>query len=216
MPSITVNEPNKAPATLPLEKDPFVIGRNPAKCDLAFESLGISSTHCSISKCGEAYKLTDLNSSNHTYVNGRMVSEHFLNHNDRIALGVIAIVFANENQKPPPQSAAKTPAAGTPGVAPPPKEEVAEPTFFMDGEKLRKKLEMVRSGTSTPAITDGGEAAPAPQQKIGATAKDYANAFNKDEAKPASSGAGKFVLGLLLGLMIGAAVAVGVALYLRH
>lgn len=53
-----------------VDKDEFVIGKKPAWCDgvISFNKM-ISRSHCKISKQGDQYVITDLQSANGTYVN---------------------------------------------------------------------------------------------------------------------------------------------------
>jgi hypothetical protein len=65
-----------------------VIGRSP-DVDLMVPDTGVSRSHCRI----EGDVLTDLGSTNGTYVNGRRVSEHTLRDGDRITVGTTDLVY---------------------------------------------------------------------------------------------------------------------------
>ena len=218
MASITVMEPNKEPRTLPLGDGPMVIGRSHSKCKLAFDFLGISSTHCEIVESGETFKIIDLNSANHTFVNGRMIAEHYLNQGDRIALGVIILIFNNETQKQPAKAQSKVTPAAEPAPAAE-SEAFSEPTFIMDGQKLQKKMQQLRSG-KIEAVDDEGEPSKVAGRKppTGAKARDYANAVNKAEKADASSSSYEPLvrwLFFILGFFAAASLAFGLAIYLK-
>ena len=187
MASLTIKEPDKDARTLILGAEPLIIGRSQSRCTLTFDFLGLSGKHCEIVQAGETYKLVDLDSANHTFVNNKEITEHYLNHGDRIALGVIILTFNNENQKPPPPPrAGAKPRSSTnaPAVAEnfdAQTNTFKEPTFIMDGEKLRKKMEMLRSG-KIESLKDVPTEEGAPKQSIGGTAKDYAKAAEADDA----------------------------------
>ena len=140
MASLTIQEPDKEPRTITLGTEPLVIGRSQVKCQLTFDFLGLSGRHCEIVQAGETYKIIDLESANGTFVNTRHVADYYLNHGDRIALGVIILTFNNESQRQPVKSPTAKSTAKTPAVeaaAAPPPQTYAEPTFIMDGQKLR-------------------------------------------------------------------------------
>ncbi|MEI6233760.1 MAG: FHA domain-containing protein [Planctomycetota bacterium] len=221
MASLTIMEPDKEPRTIALGDDPLIIGRSQSKCGLTFDFLGMSGRHCQITKIGETHKLIDLESANGTFVNNRSIAEHYLNHADRIALGVIILIFNNESQKQPlkivsPKSTTQAPAVepgALSGVKPP--STYSEPTFLMDGQKLREKMERLRSG-KFDGVTDGNaglhaaaNAATTPNgEAIGATARDYAKAASATESKP------KDLRWLFFALGFAAALLVSVVLFL--
>ena len=188
MATLTIKEPDKEPRTIPLGPEPLIIGRSQSRCTLTFDFLGLSAKHCEIVPVGETFKLVDLDSANHTFVNNKEIVEHYLNHGDRIALGVIILTFNNEGQKQPPPRAGAKPRSSTnaPGVAQnfdAPSDTYKQPTFIMDGEKLRKKMDMLRSGKieslkDVPATEEGG-----PKHAVGGTAKDYAKAAETEVPK---------------------------------
>lgn len=218
MASITVMEPDKEPRTIPLGDDPLVIGRSHSKCKLTFDFLGISGTHCEIVKSGDTFKIIDLDSANHTFVNGRMIAEHYLNQGDRIALGVIILIFNNETQK----QLAKAQTKVTPAVDPAPAADggtFSEPTFIMQGVKLQKKMLQLRSG-KTEAVDDEGEPLKDAVRKppAEATARDYANAVNKSEKADAATSSNEGLvrwLFFVLGFFAAASLAFGLAVYLK-
>src|SRR5437764_3919791 len=132
MASVTVVFGGKEEKTYPLDKSRLVVGREP-KCDIQIDNLGISREHCAFSQRGEAFLVQDLNSSNGTYVNGRKITEHFLNHDDEIVIGKYMLKFRNEAQaidKPKSEEAAAVPDTLN--------------TYVMDGPKIQQQLEKMR------------------------------------------------------------------------
>ena len=62
----------------------------------------LSRRHCRIRRAGDRFVLTDLESLNGTFVNGRPVREHVLAHGDQIAVGDSRLVFlAAEGEEAP-------------------------------------------------------------------------------------------------------------------
>jgi len=70
-----------------LDSDTVKIGRDET-CDLRFEIDGLSRSHAAIERlAGGRYKLTDLHSTNGSFVNGFQADEQILQDGDRVALG---------------------------------------------------------------------------------------------------------------------------------
>ncbi len=73
-----------------LTKFPFYIGSSKAYADCVLTGEGISRIHCCISKKGDNYYLSDLNSTNGTYLNKQEVNpgkDALLSANDEIRVG---------------------------------------------------------------------------------------------------------------------------------
>ena len=70
----------------------IVIGRAD-HCEIPVRVKGVSRTHCQIDFDGEDYQLSDLGSSNGTYVNRKRIEHHRLGPGDRIRLGTVKIDF---------------------------------------------------------------------------------------------------------------------------
>ena len=94
--------------TAALDKPKLVVGRDPT-CDIQIENLGISRQHCAFVLRGETYVVQDLGSSNGTYVNGRKITEHFLNHDDEVVIGKYTLKFKNDAQPAPAPAAVGRP-----------------------------------------------------------------------------------------------------------
>src|SRR5207245_245512 len=119
----------------------------------------------------DSFVLQDLGSSNGTYVNGRKITEHFLNDADEVIIGKYTLRFKNEAQAV--AAAAKTPESDT-GVPD------TLNTYVMDGAKIQEQLAKMRSGQSATVA--------APMPGAGATAKDYAKALDPGQPAAVASG----------------------------
>jgi diguanylate cyclase (GGDEF)-like protein len=69
-----------------LESGEFVIGREP-ECSLVIDEQAVSRHHAKIERVENRYSITDLDSTNGTWVNQRTVKFQLLNSGDRIRIG---------------------------------------------------------------------------------------------------------------------------------
>jgi pSer/pThr/pTyr-binding forkhead associated (FHA) protein len=69
-----------------LDREKLVLGRGP-DVDLAFHDDEMSSQHAAVEFTGEAFRISDLGSTNGTFVNGKPVQARELASGDRIELG---------------------------------------------------------------------------------------------------------------------------------
>ena len=69
------------------------IGRS-AESDLQLLDLGVSRFHCVLEDQADGLTVTDLNSSNGTFVNGERVKRQVLSRGDEVALGAVTLVVA--------------------------------------------------------------------------------------------------------------------------
>jgi adenylate cyclase len=72
--------------TFYLKKDMISVGKLSTN-DLQINESAVSRSHCNFIKTGKAYKLTDLQSTNGTYINGRRINEKELKVGDNITIG---------------------------------------------------------------------------------------------------------------------------------
>jgi pSer/pThr/pTyr-binding forkhead associated (FHA) protein len=197
MASVTVIFGGKEEKTYQLDRSRLVVGREP-KCEIQIDNLGISREHCAFSQRGEAYLIQDLNSSNGTYVNGKKITEHFLNNDDEIIIGKYKLLFRNDQQQPAKEK--KEEAAPVPDTL---------NTYVMDGPKIQQQLEKMRSGKAPvdPAV---------PKPPVGATAREYAKqleaAVETPAAKPKSNTTKIVVILMVLFFLFLLFVAVAVVL----
>ncbi len=83
-----------------LEEEETVIGRD-ADAGIPIEDKRISRKHCRIWLDGDAYKITDLGSSNGTFVNGKKVTEQALENGDTLQIGSSTFSFRVERTQVP-------------------------------------------------------------------------------------------------------------------
>lgn len=76
----------------PFPRGSVTIGRH-RENTIVFTNPEVSSSHARIDKAGTAYILTDLQSTNGTFVNGLKVLSHRLSHGDRISIGKNVLLF---------------------------------------------------------------------------------------------------------------------------
>ena len=76
----------------PFLKDSVTIGRQDDNT-IVIDNLAVSSYHARIDKTGDDFILTDLQSTNGTFVNDQKVTSHKLGHGDNIVIGKHVILF---------------------------------------------------------------------------------------------------------------------------
>ncbi|HEY0756969.1 MAG TPA: FHA domain-containing protein [Ktedonobacteraceae bacterium] len=81
---------------MPLETDIVSLGRD-ADNTIPLLSPQVSAHHAQLVRdsANNTYRLTDLNSTNHTYVNGLQVTNHLLQQGDEIRIGSFKLVYGN-------------------------------------------------------------------------------------------------------------------------
>jgi predicted component of type VI protein secretion system len=77
----------------PFDKDNMTIGRNEGN-DIVIDNLAVSGLHARIDKTEDTYILTDLQSTNGTFVNDKRITSHRLQHKDKIIVGKHLLFFA--------------------------------------------------------------------------------------------------------------------------
>jgi pSer/pThr/pTyr-binding forkhead associated (FHA) protein len=82
----------------PFTKDSLTIGRNDSN-DIVVDNLAVSGLHARIDKSGDSYILTDLQSTNGTFVNDKMITSHKLQHKDKITVGKHLLFFAMSQEE---------------------------------------------------------------------------------------------------------------------
>ena len=83
----------------PFAKDSITMGRQEDNT-IVIDNLAVSGYHAKIDKLGGEYILTDLQSTNGTFVNDQKVVSHRLSHGDNIVIGKHVILFvATEKEK---------------------------------------------------------------------------------------------------------------------
>jgi pSer/pThr/pTyr-binding forkhead associated (FHA) protein len=114
MPKLIVSIDGVVIKEVTLAKDHTTLGRRPYN-DIVIDNLAISGEHAVLHMAGADIYLEDLNSTNGTYVNGRVVKKQALEHNDVIEVGKYKIRFLVGSAH---ESAASGAAVGAPPTGP--------------------------------------------------------------------------------------------------
>ena len=113
MPKMIVSIDGVVIKQVQLSKDRTSLGRRPYN-DIVIDNLAVSGEHAVLQMSGTEVYVEDLNSTNGTYVNGKAIKKHLLQHADVVEIGKYKISFVAENvamaEKP---TAIAAPAAGT-------------------------------------------------------------------------------------------------------
>ena len=125
----------------------YRIGRS-HECDIVVDNLGVSRHHASIVADSGQWKVVDQGSNNGTFINEQQVSQHVLQHQDRIVLGKFSLVFDAYGDAAG-SSTASTDAA--------PKQSSAgmgsEMTMFVDPDQIKKMQADLKSGNAAKRMT---------------------------------------------------------------
>ena len=101
----------------PLPRGSVTIGRRKDNT-IAFTNPEVSSSHARIDKVGTDYILTDLQSTNGTFVNNLKVYSHRLSHGDRISIGKNVLLFIGTEKAKTDAERAKIPLDRTVIISP--------------------------------------------------------------------------------------------------
>ncbi|UCH00428.1 MAG: FHA domain-containing protein [Deltaproteobacteria bacterium] len=74
-------------------KENMTIGRDEGN-DIVIDNMAVSGFHARIDKTGDNYILTDLQSTNGTFVNDKKIISHKLQHKDKLTIGKHIVFFA--------------------------------------------------------------------------------------------------------------------------
>ncbi|NLD35514.1 MAG: FHA domain-containing protein [Desulfatiglans sp.] len=88
---------NQVVKEYPLKKESITIGRNEDNV-ITVDNLAVSGYHARIDVAGKEYILTDLQSTNGTFVNDKKIVSHKLAHGDNIIIGKHRILFVGDGQ----------------------------------------------------------------------------------------------------------------------
>ena len=89
---LTITEKGGETKALSFDKEEVVIGRVQGN-DIVIPKGNISKRHTKVTLSGGRLTVTDLKSTNGTYVNGRRVAEVVLNDGDRISVAGLDLIF---------------------------------------------------------------------------------------------------------------------------
>jgi len=82
----------------PLEKESVTIGRNEDN-SIVVDNLAVSGYHARIDLAGNDHILTDLQSTNGTFVNDKKIVSHKLSHGDNVIIGKHVILFVGTGRE---------------------------------------------------------------------------------------------------------------------
>jgi pSer/pThr/pTyr-binding forkhead associated (FHA) protein len=99
---LTVIQSDSLEGDFPLEEEEILLGRD-EEADITIDDKRISRQHCKISLAENGYVITDLGSSNGTFVNGQRVTEKPLEDGDQIQIGSSRFKFSLESPAIPGQ-----------------------------------------------------------------------------------------------------------------
>ncbi len=125
---LVVNPGSPAAWEMPLKPGANLVGRNSAN-DITIADPSVSGSHCRLDVSGESVRITDLGSTNGTFVDERPVSESVLQPGQVLRLGGVKVAVL---------PAEEAPAAGAPLPAPPPPIAAARPVSAAGGSTEAK------------------------------------------------------------------------------
>ncbi len=140
---LRLKNPDGKIVEFPLKKLPAVAGRH-ERAAVRIDNPGVSREHARFFLSSGKLCVTDLNSSNGTFVNGKKVTRAPVTAGDEIRLGPTVLTLAGQTAAP--RQAAKTPPeprveAGTPRKTKPQKTTAAAPALPGDGDvRIRKQV----------------------------------------------------------------------------
>lgn len=126
----------------PFLKDSITVGRAEDNT-VVIDNLAVSSYHARIDKAGTDFILTDLQSTNGTFINDNRVITHKLSHGDNVSIGKHILLFVGEKGKAEPEESDQKMSLNK--------------TMMLDTVKQRELL----------AKQKGAAPAPKPPEKIG-------------------------------------------------
>jgi len=133
MPILTLKFKGKKVREYQLHEDRAItIGRKDNN-DVVIDNLGVSGVHARIDSLGKLYTLTDIGSTNGTFVNEELVTERLLQDKDVIFIGKHELVFETT------EMSKSDSVENIPGTA-----EAAGKTFHLDTAQYRDLIEQAR------------------------------------------------------------------------
>jgi len=160
---ITVMRGTDKIGEFPMEKSPFVVGRE-AKGGVLIENVGVSRKHCQFVYENGRYFVEDLGSSNGTYFSGHKVNKAEVRDGDQVNVGKYVLLFQDSGLEFLPQAVRGAGVAGAPGGD-------AMLTFRVDPQTLREQM------------AKAGDAAAVVAQQEAKRAADIAQRFDPDSIK---------------------------------
>jgi hypothetical protein len=93
MPKMIVSIDGVVVKEVQITKERTTLGRRPYN-DVVIDNLAVSGEHAVITMAGTEVSIEDLNSTNGTYINGKAVKRHVLQHNDTVEVGKYKIRYS--------------------------------------------------------------------------------------------------------------------------
>ena len=212
MPTLTLQFKDTNLSDYRLEKgNSLIIGRRET-CNIVIDNLAVSSTHAKVDMLDDGCLLTDLQSKNGTFVNGKMITSHWLRPGDVVMIGKHTLVYKfaqGEEAQGEPQADMdnktmvldtndyramldKNTASNAPQPAAPPKQvPVGVLSFLKGGEgevSLVKKLVKIGKDSSNDIVV-GGFLMGATATTISRRPNGYVLSFVEGMTKPKVNGA---------------------------
>ena len=131
-----------------LSQPEYTIGRS-HECDIVVDNLGVSRHHASVVADGDKWKVVDQGSNNGTFINDRQVSQHILEHQDRIVLGKFSLVFDAYGEASSPANSESSGSAKAGGGA----SMGSEMTMFVDPDQIKKMQADLKAGGNAQRMT---------------------------------------------------------------
>ena len=97
MPKMIISLDGNVLKEIQLTKDRTSFGRRPYN-DIVIDNMAVSGEHAVLQMSGNESYIEDLNSTNGTYVNGKVVKKQQLHHDDMIEIGKYKIQYVDEAQ----------------------------------------------------------------------------------------------------------------------
>ena len=117
----------------------LILGRDP-NCDIWIDNPSISKKHCAFELVEDQLLITDLNSSNGTFINGAQISQAELQYGDLVQIGPVFVRFDSPHAAPPPvlaeDQSRQTAAIQIPPLRASAKLKVKLPSRFSEGPKI--------------------------------------------------------------------------------
>ena len=98
MPKMIITLDGNVLKEVQLTKDRTSFGRRPYN-DIVIDNMAVSGEHAVLQMLGSESHIEDLNSTNGTYVNGKVVKKQQLHHNDLVEIGKYQIQYLDESQQ---------------------------------------------------------------------------------------------------------------------
>jgi pSer/pThr/pTyr-binding forkhead associated (FHA) protein len=149
-----------------MNKERYTIGRLPDN-DIRIDNPAVSGHHSLIINILNDSFLEDLNSTNGTYVNGKLIKKHALQHGDVITVGHHQLRFVDQNDGDSEQDEFEKTMVITPGMA--------------NQDKLRVANQAVEQAAARVGATPPPPPASAPRQAPAAPSRPAPRSFSGDE-----------------------------------